>query len=125
MDQNSEAIYATRPWVRFGEGPLAESDIKINDQGFNEGSYSKMGCEEVRFTQTATALYAIVMGWPENHEIVIRSLRKGNPDFKKRIKYVDLLGYGRLEARQTADGLAVTLPAQPVNAIALVLRIRK
>ena len=125
MDQNSEAIYATRPWVRFGEGPLAESDIKINDQGFNEGSYSKMGCEEVRFTQTATALYAIVMGWPENHEIVIRSLRKGNPDFKKRIKYVDLLGYGRLEARQTTDGLAVTLPAQPVNAIAPVLRIRK
>ena len=65
------------------------------------------------------------MGWPEDGRLVIKSLAKGNPDFKKRIKYVDLLGYGRLEARQTTDGLAVTLPAQPVNAIAPVLRIRK
>ena len=125
MDQNSEAIYSTRPWVRFGEGPLAESDIKINAQGFNEGSYSKMGSEEIRFTQTAKALYAIVMGWPENHKIVIRSLRKGNPDFKKRIKSVSLLGYGQVEARQEADGLVVKLPEQPVNAIAPVLCIRK
>ena len=125
MQQNGEAIYSTRPWVRFGEGPLAESNIKINAQGFNEGSYSKMGSEEIRFTQTAANLYAVVMGWPESHEVVIRSLGKGNPDFTKPIRHVHLLGYGRLKARQTADGLIVKFPAQPVNDIAPVLRIKK
>lgn len=84
-----------------------------------------MGSEEIRFTQTAANLYAVVMGWPESHEVVIRSLCKGNPDFTKPIRHVHLLGYGRLKARQTADGLTVKLPAQPVNDIAPVLRIKK
>jgi alpha-L-fucosidase len=43
----------------------------------------------------------------------------------KPIRHVHLLGYGRLKARQTADGLIVKLPAQPVNDIAPVLRIKK
>lgn len=38
---NKEAIFDTRPWEVFGEGPIAEADIKINAQGFNEGAYSK------------------------------------------------------------------------------------
>ena len=41
MNINKEAIYNTRPWEVFGEGPIAEADIKINAQGFNEGAYSK------------------------------------------------------------------------------------
>ena len=41
MNINKEATLDTRPWEIFGEGPIAEADIKINAQGFNEGSYSK------------------------------------------------------------------------------------
>ena len=125
MQQNGEAIYATRPWVRFGEGPVAEADIKMNAQGFNEGSYARMGADEVRFTQTRKALYAIPLGWPEGGRVCIRSLRKGNPDYKKKIKHVELLGYGRLKAEQSAEGLTVVLPSAPVNGIAPVLKIRK
>lgn len=43
----------------------------------------------------------------------------------KPIRHVHLLGYGRLKTRQTADGLIVKLPTQPVNDIAPVLRIKK
>lgn len=40
MNTNKEAIYDTQPWKVFGEGPIANSDIAINAQGFNEGSYT-------------------------------------------------------------------------------------
>ncbi len=46
MNINKEAIYSTRPWEVFGEGPIAEADIKINAQGFNEGAYSKATAQE-------------------------------------------------------------------------------
>lgn len=52
MNINKEAIFDTRPWKIFGEGPIAEADIKINAQGFNEGAYSKATAQEIRFTQT-------------------------------------------------------------------------
>jgi alpha-L-fucosidase len=64
------------------------------------------------------------MGWPKDGKLVIKSLAKGNPDFKKSITSVFLLGYGKLKATQTAEGLVVTLP-QPCNKIAPVLRIQK
>ena len=64
MNINKEAILDTRPWEIFGEGPIAEADIKINAQGFNEGSYSKATAQEIRFTQTKKDLYATGLAWP-------------------------------------------------------------
>ena len=58
MSMNKEAIYDTRPWKVFGEGPIANADIKINAQGFNEGAYTKATASEIRFTQTKKYLYA-------------------------------------------------------------------
>ena len=49
MSMNKEAIYDTRPWKVFGEGPIANADIKINAQGFNEGAYTKATASEIRF----------------------------------------------------------------------------
>ena len=124
MTQNGESIFGTRPWVKFGEGPVAEKDIKINSQGFNEGQYNGMDYRDIRFNQTKKYLYATAMGWPQDGKLVIKSLAKKNPDFKKSISSVYLLGYGKVKARQTADGLEVTLP-EPCNKIAPVLRIAK
>ncbi len=64
------------------------------------------------------------MGWPEDGKLLIKSLAKGNPDFKKPISSVLLLGHGKLKARQTKEGLEVQLP-QPCNRIAPVLKIKK
>jgi alpha-L-fucosidase len=124
MTQNGESIFGTRPWVKFGEGPVAEKDIKINSQGFNEGQYNGMDYRDIRFNQTKKDLYVTAMGWPEDGKLVVKSLAKGNPNLKKRISEVYLLGYGKLKARQTTDGLEVSLPA-PCNKIAPVLRVRK
>ena len=124
MTQNGESIFGTRPWVKFGEGPVAEKDIKINAQGFNDGQFGNMDYRDIRFNQTKKYLYVTAMSWPEDGKLVIKSLAKGNKDFKKSIGSVQLLGYGKLKARQTAEGLVVQLP-QPCNKIAPVLRINK
>ena len=125
LDQNGECIYGTCPCAKFGEGPVAEADIKMNAQGFNEGSYAKMDAREIRFTQTAEALYAIALGWPEDGRLVIRSLAKGNALFPKNIRRVELLGYGQLNAEQTSEGLILMLPETRTNEIAPVLRLKK
>ncbi len=124
MTQNGESIFGTRPWVRFGEGPVANSDIKINAQGFNDNMYYDMTAQEIRFNQTKRHLYVTAMKWPADGRLVVKSLAKGNTDFKKRIASVYLLGHGKLKARQTEEGLEVMLP-QPCNKIAPVLRIDK
>ena len=124
MSVNGESIFGTRPWVKFGEGPVADKDIKINAQGFNDGQFAGMDYRDVRFNQTKKYLYVTAMGWPEDGQLVIKSLAKGNKDYKKSISSVQLLGYGKLKARQTAEGLVVQLP-KPCNEIAPVLRIEK
>ena len=124
MSVNGESIFGTRPWVKFGEGPVADKDIKLNAQGFNDGQFAGMDYRDVRFNQTKKYLYVTAMGWPEDGQLVIKSLAKGNKDYKKSISSVQLLGYGKLKARQTAEGLVVQLP-KPCNEIAPVLRIEK
>ena len=113
-----------RPWVKFGEGPVAEKAIKLNAQGFNDGQYSNMDYRDIRFNQTKKHLYITAMGWPEDGKLVIKSLSKGNKEFKKSISTVQLLGYGKLKVQQTTEGLVINLP-KPCNKIAPVLKIAK
>ena len=42
MSVNKESIIDTRPWNIFGEGPIAQSEVPMNAQGFNEGTYIPM-----------------------------------------------------------------------------------
>lgn len=125
MQVNGEAIYSTRPWHKFGEGPIAESDIKINAQGFNEGAYTKATSEEIRFTQTPKHLYAISLAWPEDGMIKVKSLADGSSLHKRKIKSVELLGYGKVKFTRDGEGLKVTLPDDAPRSVAPVLRIRK
>lgn len=122
---NGEGIFSTRPWTIFGEGPIADTPIELKDQGFNEGSYLNAGADEIRFTQTPKHLYAIALGWPENGNILVRSLAKDSPNYKGRIKRVELVGYGKVPFTRTADGLSVNLPADAPRSIAPVLKIAK
>jgi alpha-L-fucosidase len=53
-------------------------------------------------------VYAFFMGWPDNGSVMIKSLGSavGN------VEAVELLGFGKVEFTQHAEGLAVTLPTQ-------------
>jgi len=124
MKVNSESIVKTRPWKIFGEGPIANADIKINAQGFNDGQYTNAGANEIRFTQTEKALYVTALAWPQNHTITVKSLSEGSDLYPAPIKSVELLGYGKVKYERTADALIVTLPDK-LNNIMPVLKIKK
>lgn len=124
MNVNKEAIYNTHPWKVFGEGPIADSDIKINAQGFNEGAYTKATASEIRFTQTKKYLYATVLAWPEEKQVVIKSLAAGSELYPRSVNRVELLGYGKVKFNRTSEGLILYLPEKQVNSIAPVFKIK-
>lgn len=127
MHINKEGIVATRPWKIFGEGPIANADIKIKDQGFNDGQYTKAGSDEIRFTQSKDGryLYVASLAWPEDHKMKVQSLALGSSLFPSKIKKVELLGYGSVKFEQSSESLIVTLPEVNINNIMPVLKIKQ
>jgi alpha-L-fucosidase len=103
LDVNGEAIYGTRPWLVFGEGPT-----RTRGGGFSETSEKKFTAADVRFTTKGKALYAISLAWPEDRTLVVRSLASD----AGKVSSVKLLGHsGDVKWSQGEKGLAVTLPA--------------
>jgi alpha-L-fucosidase len=99
---NGEAIYGTRPWTIFGEGP-----VRAQGGAFKEDA--EFTAEDVRFTTKDETLYAFVLGWPKQ-SITIRAL--GTP--VGRVTAVRLLGHdGALQWSQEAGGLTISPPAKP------------
>lgn len=117
MKVNKESISGTRPWRIFGEGSIADSDIAINAQGFNDGQYTKAGADEIRFTAKGNIIYATALAWPDDMTVSIRSLAG------EKIQSIELLGYGKVKFSQAGGKLTVTLP-EKVNAIAPVMKIK-
>jgi len=114
---NGEAIYRTRPWLVFGEGP-----VQVKGGAFKENfTYS---AKDIRFTTKGKTLYAIALGWPDDGKFVIKSLATTDDSSVNKIKRVNLLGYkGKLKFTQTAEGLTVELPAQKISDLTCSLKI--
>lgn len=125
MRVNKESIIGTRPWKIFGEGPIADADIKINAQGFNDGQYTKAGADEIRFTQTDKHIYATALAWPADRKITIRSLAMGSRLYPEKISKIELLGYGKVKFERKADAMTVYLPETATNSIMPVIRIKQ
>ena len=67
----------------------------------------------IRFTFREDKLYANDLGWPDNGRVVVKSLAKIFGQTEGNVKSVRLLGYaGKLDWKQSPEGLVVTLPAQ-------------
>ena len=114
---HGEAIYGSRPWTVYGE-----SAVKVKGGNFDEDT--KYNAREIRFTTQGPTLYAIALGWPEDGQLVIRSLAKPRGENVNNITQISLLGYdGKIDWTQTADGLVVTLPAKKVSEYTTALKI--
>ena len=117
---NGEAIYDTRPWKVFGEGPT-----RVLSGGFTDTKRQSFTAQDVRFTTKGDALYAIVLAWPERGEVTIQSLGANLKLYTGPIGSVEMLGVKEtLVWSQTARGLKVRLPAERPCQHAFVLRIR-
>jgi alpha-L-fucosidase len=118
MAVNGEAIFGTRPWLVFGEGP---NNIKPKGGShYTESVFAQMTARDIRFTTKGGTLYAIALGWPDDGKLRIRSLAISSG----KIENVGLLGHaGKLEWVQTKDELLVTLPDSILRLDAMVLKI--
>jgi alpha-L-fucosidase len=114
---NGEAIYGTRPWKVFGEGPT-----QVVEGSFNDTKRKAFTGEDIRFTRKGNTLYAIVLGKP-GEILTIKSLAAGTPLARGEVKDVYLLGHRRVEWTRDGGGLKVRMPHQSPVDYAWTLRI--
>lgn len=111
---NGEAIYATRPWRIYGEGPTASQEWSASER-----TVKPFTPADIRYTTKGDVLYAIALGVPEDG--TVRLARLGD----RRVSRVELLGERTpLEFRRDGDVLVVKLPPRPRSRHALALRLR-
>ena len=116
LNVNGEAIYGTRPWRVYGEGPT-----KVSTGAFHDTETAKYTPEDFRFTTKGDVLYVIGLAWPTTGEAVIHSLAPTLGG--ERIHSVALLGSDTtLRFNERADGLHVEMPSQSRGKYAYVIR---
>jgi alpha-L-fucosidase len=119
LKRNGEAVYGTRPWTVYGEGPTRN----VAGASFAEEKDKPYSAQDIRFTTKGKALYAILLGWPEK-ESVITSLPAGEPLWFGPIHQVQMLGVDQpLQWTQDRQGLRVELPQTRPGDHAYVLKI--
>lgn len=99
---NGEAIFETRPWTVYGEGPNS-----VTSGPFQGGSISALGSKDIRFTRNKAnnVIYAIFMGWPFGHA-QIASLGLSSKTNPGKVQNVTLVGSDEpLKWTQDADAL--------------------
>jgi alpha-L-fucosidase len=115
---NGDAIYGTRPWKIYGEGPT-----KVASGSFHDTDTATYTSEDFRFTRRGDDLYAIELGWPLGGEAVIHSLGNWTPGSQK-VEAVSLLGSDdQIQSHQETDGLHIRLPNKPPGKYAYVFRV--
>lgn len=114
---NGEAIYGTRAWTIFGEGPT-----QVRAGSFHDVDTDTYTEHDFRFTTKGQVLYAIELGPPTNGEALIHSLNLAG---KGSVKSVELLGSSApVHFEQREDGLHLHLPAESSFKYAASFRIR-
>jgi alpha-L-fucosidase len=115
---NGEAIYGTRPWKVFGEGPT-----HVGEGAFSDTQRAPFTGEDVRFTTKGDTLYAIALAWP-GEQLTIKSLGMAAAPLDREVSSIHLLGHeGQLEWSRDEGGLAVWMPRRKPCEHAFVLKI--
>jgi alpha-L-fucosidase len=117
---HGEAIYGTRPWMVFGEGPTA-----VPEGAFSDTKREAFTARDIRFTTKDDALYATVLAWPTDGKVLVRSLGSELALHPEPIARVELVGHGPVAWERREDGLAVTLPERRTSEHALVVKIAR
>jgi len=121
LQVNGEAIYNTRPWLTYGEGPT-----QMKGGAFSERKEPQYTARDIRFTRSkdGKTLYAIALDWPDT-ELTIESF-KAKETSPGRVKSVTLLGsHEPLKWSRDARGLTIRLPREKPCDHAFAFRIEK
>jgi alpha-L-fucosidase len=125
LKKYGEAVYGTRAWVRFGEGPTRMGAAHGVFMAPMAGT-----AKDIRYTRSKdnSTLYAILLGCDSaQHEFTLTYLSSDRIDLKN-LKSVCLINreagkYLPLTFRQDAKGLIVNLPEKMFEELAYVLKL--
>jgi alpha-L-fucosidase len=118
---NGEAIYGTRPWKVFGEGPT-----HVLAGQFAEDKIPDFVAEDIRFTSRWKTLYAIALDWPKNgSDLTIKSLGTNRGLLGKgEVANITLLGSdAKLTWQHNSEELQLSLPPQRPGEYAYVFKL--
>ncbi|MCC6972980.1 MAG: alpha-L-fucosidase [Anaerolineae bacterium] len=116
---NGEAIYGSRPWKVFGEGPT-----EVVSGAFQEVKRTPFTGQDIRFTTQGETLYAILLGWPKDGTVTIQSLGLSSGLYPRPISRMELLGSDApVQCEREVEGLRVILPKGDQGHPAYALRI--
>jgi len=106
MDVSGEAVFGTRPWKKFGEGPAVWGGSESAKRGGRRDPFTSA---DFRFTKKGNAIYAFLMVWPTNGNITIKSF--ATTEGADKIKQVKMLGSKeQLKWKQNESGLEIDMP---------------
>ena len=115
---NGEAVYGTRPWTIYGEGPT-----QVKAGSFHDTDTVLYTPQDFRFTTKNKVLYAIEMEWPTDGSVVIHNL-SSNTAGARAVSGVTLLDSGaELKFTQQTDGLHIQVPKNAPGKYAYCYRI--
>lgn len=107
---NGEAIYSTRPWYIYGEGPTTQPEGDFsNHEEFLKIKYSS---KDVRYTKKGNSIYAITMGVPiAGSLITFKCFAKKALPSPIIVENVSVIGTNeKINWEYTTDGLQVKAP---------------
>jgi alpha-L-fucosidase len=108
-----EAIFASRPWRKSGEGPT-----QIASGQFGEGKMKPFEAADIRFTVKGPVLYAMTLGKPSGMVTVASLANAGS------VKRVEVVGRPEpLAFVQDGSGLHVTIPPGASHEFGIALKI--
>jgi alpha-L-fucosidase len=114
---NGEAIYSTRPWLVFGEGPTVQALGSFSDTAPTEWT-----AEDVRYTSREHDVYASFFVWP-GKSAVLRSFSSLLRIHDGTVTSVSVLGHGPVPWTIDGLGLRVEFPDSRPDTISPVVKI--
>ncbi len=123
LDAYGEAIYGSRPWYTYGEGPTKEPEGHFKHH--EEFLKLKYSWEDVRYTTSSETIYASLLGWPgAGKEITLEAFAGHQLPEELEIKQVTMLGCKEeIMWHQVPDGLALVSPSMAPDSMAVVFKI--
>lgn len=119
---NGEAIYDTRPFKYFGEGPTLSGQVRVGGQ-VEESVRKGFTVQDIRFTTKGDTLYVLGLERPQDGAVLVKTLYQGTPYLDRPIAGIELLGSGAVRWEQTPKGLSVTLPADTSGGMPYALKL--
>jgi alpha-L-fucosidase len=123
LDRYGEAIYGTRPWYTFGEGPTREPEGHF--QFHQEFLKIKYSWKDVRYTTKGNSIYACLLGWPgAGEKILLSAFAEDSLPSPVEIGSLSLLGCDEVIRWELSEnGLSLTMPGEAPEKMAIVFKI--